>query len=197
MENEVKEPAPKFNYITPEEYLEMEVNSVEKHEYHRGEIFAMAGVSIEHNIISVNINGIAVNALRKKGCMLFGSNYRVHIPIGQLFTYPDFSIVCGPVKESKYTVNLVNPSVIIEILSASTNKYDRGGKFALYRSIKTLKEYLLIDPTSPWVELHTKQEDDNWLLKEFKFSHQQVHLNTIGISMYLKEIYQDIDFLNN
>ena len=194
MENEVKEPAPKFNYITPEEYLEMESNSIEKHEYYRGEIFAMAGASIQHNIISVNINGLAANALRKKGCMLFGSDYRVHIPMQQLFTYPDFSIVCGPVKESKYADNLVNPSVIIEILSASTIKYDRGSKFAFYRSINTLKEYLLIDSSSPWIELHTKQEDGRWILDEFRYSHQLIHLSTIGFSMYLKDIYQDVIF---
>ncbi|HEX2630226.1 MAG TPA: Uma2 family endonuclease [Chitinophagaceae bacterium] len=194
MENEVKEPAPKFNYITPEEYLEMEANSTEKHEYHRGEIFTMSGASIEHNIIAVNINGLAVNPLRKKGCMLFGSDYRVHIPLEQLFTYPDFSIVCGPVQESKYADNLINPSVIIEILSPSTKKYDRSGKFALYRSIRTLKEYLLIDSTSPWIELHTKQEDGRWILEEFRYSQERIHLSTVGITMCLKDIYQDISF---
>lgn len=126
--------------------------------------------------------------------MLFGSDLRIHIPLEQMFAYPDFSIVCGPVQNGKYADNLVNPTVIIETLSASTKKYDRSGKFRFYRSIKSLKEYLLIDSTAPLVELHTKQEDGRWLLTEFQFSHQLVHLNSVNISMYLKDIYQDIIF---
>src|SRR5882672_2474509 len=158
MENEVKEPAPKYNYISPEQYLVMERASEVKHEYHKGEVYAMSGASPEHNDIAYNINRLVAPFLHGKGCKLYGSDFRIHIPENELFTYPDFSIVCGKTETPDiYTDNLTNPTVIIEILSPSTKDYDRGTKFSLYRSIKTLKEYILIDSTSILVELFIRQ----------------------------------------
>ena len=126
MENEVKEPAPKFNYVSPEQYLEMERASEEKHEYYNGEVFLMSGASPAHNDICYNINRLIASPLHGKGCKLYGSDFRIHIPENSLFTYPDFSIVCGKTKTSEvYTDNLTNPAVIIEILSKSTRNYDR------------------------------------------------------------------------
>jgi Uma2 family endonuclease len=195
MENEVKEPAPKYNYISPEQYLEMERASETKHEYYNGEVFAMAGASVPHNEISFNINRLVASSAHDKGCKLFGSDFRIHIPERSLFTYPDFSIVCGKADTSKlYSDNLTNPSVIIEILSKSTKDYDRGTKFFLYRSIKSLKEYILIDSISVSIEKYTRQENNSWLLTEFNNLSDSFHITTIGVTLQLQDIYEDVNF---
>jgi Uma2 family endonuclease len=193
MENEVKEPAPKYNYISPEKYLEIERASEEKHEYFKGEVFAMSGASPQHNDITYNINRIIAPFIHGKGCKLYGSDFRVHIPKNTLYTYPDFTIVCGKAETSDvYTDNLTNPSVIIEILSKSTKDYDRGTKFNLYREINTLKEYILIDSTKISVEIFTKQDENNWNLKEFKNINDSFIITTIGLTFPLKEVYEDV-----
>jgi Uma2 family endonuclease len=195
MENEIKEPAPKYNYISPEQYLEMERVSEVKHEYSNGEIFAMAGASIPHNEISFNMNRLVASFAHDKGCKLFGSDFRIHIPERSLFTYPDFSIICGKADTSKlYTDNLTNPSAIIEILSKSTKDYDRGTKFFLYRSIMSLKEYILIDSTSVSVEIFTRQNDNSWILTEFKQLTDCFFIATIGLTLRLEDIYDDVIF---
>ena len=195
MENEVKEPAPKYNYVSPEQYLEMERASEEKHEYYNGEVFLMSGASPAHNDICYNINRLIASPLHGKGCKLYGSDFRIHIPENSLFTYPDFSIVCGKTKTSEvYTDNLTNPAVIIEILSKSTRNYDRGMKFAFYRSIKPLQEYILIDSTSVAVEIYIRQTDNSWLLKEYKQLSDSFFISTISLTLFLKDIYDDANF---
>lgn len=193
MENEVKEPAAKYNYISAEDYLAIERESKEKHEYFEGQIYAMAGASNEHNDITYNINRIVAPFLHGKGCKLYGSDFRVHIPANTLYTYPDFTIVCGKAETTDiYTDNLTNPTVIIEILSASTKDYDRGSKFMLYRSINSLKEYILIDSTRISVELYSKQEDGKWLLSEFKQLTESFIIATIDVTLQLKDVYEDV-----
>lgn len=193
MENEVKEPAPKYNYISPEKYLEIERAAEGKHEYYKGDVFAMSGASWEHNVISYNINRLISPFVHKKGCKLFGSDFRVHIPESSFFTYPDFTIVCEENLSSlMYADNLTSPNVIIEILSKSTKDYDRGTKFNLYRSIKTLKEYILIDSTSVSVELFSRKENDSWVLTEFKLMTDSFIISTIGLTLQLKDIYEDV-----
>lgn len=194
MENEVKEPAPKFNYVSPEQYLEMERASEEKHEYYKGEIYAMSGASRRHNFIAKNLNTLILPFLKDKSSDMFGSDLRVHIPENSLYTYPDFSIICGEwqtIDDEKDTVT--NPSVIIEILSKSTRDYDRGTKFTLYRSIKTLKEYILIDSTSVSVELFSRK-DEQWLLTEYKTLSSSFTISTIGLTIYIQHIYEGINF---
>jgi Uma2 family endonuclease len=194
MENEVKEPQPKYNYVSPEQYLEMERASEEKHEYYKGEVFAMSGASWNHNVIAKNINTLVLPFLTKSPCNMFGSDLRIHIPENSLYTYPDFSIICGEAKTTdEEKDNVTNPSVIIEILSKSTRDYDRGAKFSLYRSIKALKEYILIDSTSIFVELYIRQPDNNWLLKEYKQLTDSFYISTIGLSLFLKDIYEDVN----
>ena len=195
MENEVKEPAPKYNYISPEQYLEMERASQEKHEYYKGEVFAMSGASKTHNIIAKNLSTIILPFLKGKNCDMFGSDLRIHIPENSLYTYPDFSIICGEwetLDQEKDTVK--NPNAIIEVLSKSTEDYDRGGKFHLYRSIKTLKEYILIDSRNISAEIYTRQNDNSWLLKEYKQLSDSFFISTIGLTLFLKDIYDDVSF---
>ena len=195
MENEVKEPAPKYNYISPEHYLEMERASDTKHEYYKGEVFAMSGASLPHNDIFHNVYGALTFFLKGKGCKPYGSDLRIHIPKDSLYTYPDISIICGkPQTTDIFRDNIINPSVIIEILSKSTKDYDRGSKFTLYRSINTLKEYILIDSTSISVEIFTRQEDNSWRLTEFKQQSDNFTITTINLTLYLKDIYEDVSF---
>jgi Uma2 family endonuclease len=195
MENEVKEPAPKYNYVSPEEYLEMERASEEKHEYYNGEVFTMSGATIRHNSIVTNINGIIIPFLKGKNCKIFGSDLRIHIPVNTLYTYPDLSIICGkPETTDIYTDNVTNPSVIIEVLSKSTMNYDRGTKFYLYRSIRTLKEYITINSLSVSAEIYTRQKDNSWNLIEFKNLSDSFHIATIGLTLFLKDIYDDVSF---
>lgn len=195
MENEVKEPAPKYNYISPEHYLEMERASDTKHEYYKGEVFAMSGASLPHNDIFHNVYGALTFFLKGKGCKPYGSDLRIHIPKDSLYTYPDISIICGkPQTTDIFRDNIINPSVIIEILSKSTKDYDRGSKFTLYRSINTLKEYILIDSTSISVEIFTRQEDNSWRLTEFKQQSDSFTITTISLTLYLKDIYEDVSF---
>ena len=193
MENEVKEPGPKFNYVSPETYLAMERDSAEKHEYFNGEVYAMSGATPAHNDIAYNINRLIAPWLHGKGCKLYGSDFRIHIPESLLFTYPDFSIVCGKTETSDiYTDNLTNPTVIIEILSRSTRDYDRGTKFNLYRNIKTLHEYILVDSTKISVEHFTKQHDNSWNLMEYKQHTDSFVVSSIGLSLQLIDLYEDV-----
>ena len=195
MKNEVKEPAPKYNYISPEQYLEMERASETKNEYFNGEVFAMSGASLNHNIVVSTVNTIVLPFLKGKACNMFGSDLRIHIPKNSLYTYPDFSIICGkPEMTDDIKDTVINPSVIIEVLSKSTKDYDRGTKFNLYRSIKTLKEYVLIDSTSISVEVFTRQENNSWILTEFKQLSESFFITTIGLTLHLADIYEDVVF---
>jgi Uma2 family endonuclease len=141
---ECKEPALAYGrkHWSIDEYLEQEKSSDEKHEYFQGEVFAMAGATVQHNIIASTLLTELGSKLKGKGCQPFGSDLRIHIPANTLFTYPDVSVFFGE----------VNPLVIIEILSRSTKTYDRGDKFKFYRDIITLREYVLVDSESILVE---------------------------------------------
>src|SRR5215813_11045837 len=115
MENEVKESAPRYNYVSPDEYLTMERKSGEKHEYYKGNVYAMSGASIKHNDIFRNVYGALVHFLKGKNCTPYGSDLRIHIPSNSLYTYPDIPVICGkPETTDLYTDNVVNSSVIFE-----------------------------------------------------------------------------------
>ena len=191
---EVKEPAVAYgkNKYTIAEYLEMEEAATEKHEYYQGEIFAMSGSKVPHNIIAGNTFGSLIYKLKGKSCRPFNSNQRIHIEKNTLFTYPDISIICGEIITlNNDDCNVVNPTVIIEVLFPSTKDYDRGEKFKLYRDITTLKEYILIDSASINIEAFYINEHGNWELKEYKGIDETLYLQSIQISLELKEIYED------
>lgn len=195
MENEVNEPAVDYHkqMYTIAEYLERENLSDEKHEYFQGEIFAMAGASNAHNEIFTNVFIEVGIKLKGKPCRPFGSDKRLQIPENSLFTYPDISIYCNNLIESKDDTNTsVLPSVIIEILSASTKTYDRGNKFKLYRDIPSLKEYILIDSESIYIEAFYVNEKQNWELTEYKNIHQVLNFTSLGFEIPLLEIYNKV-----
>lgn len=190
---EVKEAAVSYNkqHYTIEEYLQMERASNVKHEYYQGEIFAMAGAGRRHNIIFSNTFGELCIQLKGNPCRPFGSDMRMHIPENTLFTYPDISIYCGDattIDQEEDTV--IQPTIIIEILSKSTRDYDRGTKFKLYRDIPTLKEYMLIDTEKIGIEVFRINAHNNWVLQEYKTLQLTVQLPTVGVSFLIQDIYK-------
>lgn len=190
--NEVKEPAVAYEKqkYTIEEYLQMERASEVKHEYYQGEIFAMAGASNRHNVISSNLIAELHSRLKTSPCFPYGSDMRIHIPENTLFTYPDISIICGEIKTfDKDKDTALQPIILIEILSKTTRDYDRGGKFKLYRDIPTIKEYMLVDSENIGVEIFRKNEHNHWELEEYKNLKEIVSLPAIGVSVSMKDIY--------
>jgi Uma2 family endonuclease len=179
--------------ISIEEYLEMENASLEKHEYYKGEVFAMSGAKLPHVKITGNFFNALANKLKGKKCQPFNSDLRIHIPTNTLFTYPDISIICGEVitlNNDEY--NVLNPSVIIEVLSPKTKNYDRGEKFKLYRDIETLKEYILVDSQSVHIETFRLNENKRWELEEYNDVNNYLEIKAINESILISELYEGV-----
>lgn len=195
---EVKEPAPAYDKkrYSIEEYLEMEQDSDIKHEYYRGEIFAMAGAKVVHNrIVSNALIGLGIK-LKSSSCNPFNSDQRIHIPENTLFTYPDISIICGDINTlNNDGWNVLNPTVLIELLSPSTKNYDKGEKFTLYRQISSLKEYILIDSENIFIEAFRINERNHWELEEYKNIQEVLSIKAINVSISINEIYEGVDSL--
>ncbi len=195
MENEVNEPALKYNYTTAEEYLEMERTSQEKHELHHGTVITMTGASLKHNQIVRNLIVNIGSYLKGKSCNIYSSDLRTKIPSKDSFTYPDIIIVCGePELLDDHFDTLLNPSVIIEVLSPSTEKYDRGFNFFFYMQIPSLKEYIMIDSTSINVHTSRKQNDSSWKFEELTDSNTSLIINTIKYAILINDIYDEVKF---
>ncbi len=152
----------------------------------------MSGAGARHNIISVNILILLGNALKGKGCRPYGSDMRIHIPENTLFTYPDISVICGEVKSIKEDKNTATqPTAIFEILSPSTNNYDRGIKFMLYRAIPSLKDYILVDSQSIHVEHFTINKEGLWQLEEYNMLQHEVVIESLHVRLLLEQLYED------
>jgi Uma2 family endonuclease len=190
---EIKEPAHAYEkkFYSIEEYLQVENEAVEKHEYYRGEIFAMSGAGARHNIIYINIIALLYNSLKGKSCQPFGSDMRIHIPENTLFSYPDISVICGDIINTEEDENsATNPTVIFEILSPSTRNYDRGVKFMLYRAIPTLKEYILVEAESIHIEQFAINKGGFWQLQEYSNPEDQLILESLDLQLLISDIYE-------
>ncbi|WP_431294737.1 Uma2 family endonuclease [Pedobacter sp. P26] len=197
MDEIVNEPVVAYQkrYYTVEEYLEMEKVSTEKHEYFQGEIFTMSGAGDNHNEIFSNVFGEIGNKLKGKPCRPYGSDKRMNIPENTLFTYPDISIYCNGLIHSKFDDDTsISPTVIIEILSPSTKNYDQGKKFNLYKDIPSLKEYIMIDSESVWVQAFYIDDENNWKLNEHKKISDTLSLISMGFDLALSDIYYYVTF---
>lgn len=174
---------------TPAEYLALERSSPQRHELLDGEIFAMAGASFEHDKIVANIVGELRSALRDRPCDVTPPDLRVHVPATGLYTYPDVTVLCrDPLFEGDLRDTLLNPTVIVEVLSESTEGYDRGKKFRNYRSIASFREYVLVAQDAVSVERYTRGEDGVWSLHE-SGAWERFVLASIGGSIAVDEIY--------
>ncbi|MGD9561720.1 MAG: Uma2 family endonuclease [Pyrinomonadaceae bacterium] len=188
-------PNPLPNIMTPEEFLAFERASDEKHEYRDGEVVLMSGAKLNHNRISTNLTGLLWQGLKGKDCENYSNDLRVWVPKSRLYTYPDGIVVCGePQFLDDEFDTLLNPVLIFEILSESTESYDRGRKFKNYRSIDSLKEYVLISQTSPSIEKYTKHGDGFWMLSEASGIDSNITFESIDCTLSLTDIYDKVSF---
>ncbi|HWQ31771.1 MAG TPA: Uma2 family endonuclease [Blastocatellia bacterium] len=186
---------PKHRY-TLEEYIELDKNSEERYEYFDGEVFAMAGGTINHGRISSNVHFALRQRLAGKGCEAFTAETRIRVPAALPYRYPDVSVVCGPVKieEIQGQEMLVNPVLLVEVLSTSTAAYDHGDKFSAYQSIESFREYLLISQERPHVVQYVRQPDNRWLRAEVSGLNGILTLESLDLTLPLSEIYEQVDF---
>lgn len=190
---EIREPVSAYKKVSIQEYLEAENAATEKHEYYQGEVFAMSGAKVSHNMISGNLLMALGIKLKGKNCRPFNSDQRIHIPTNTLFTYPDISVICGDVMTlDNDDYNVLNPTVIIEVLSRSTKNYDRGEKFKLYRDIKTLREYILVDSESIHIEVFRLNANGHWELEEYKTAEDTIRIKAIDETLTVAEIYDGV-----
>ncbi|MDI6794971.1 MAG: Uma2 family endonuclease [bacterium] len=187
---------PNKQIYTAEEYFDMEKLSEYKSEYFYGEIFAMAGGTPNHNRITINLAGTLNAAFKDKFCEAFASDLRVQVEKGRHYTYPDVVVVCGELEfAEKRKDTIINPVIIMEVLSDSTKDYDRGTKFTVYRNIKTLQDYILIDQDIVHIEYFSKKEDGTWRLQEYFNMEEVLTLESIQVKISIKEIYNRVSLI--
>ncbi|TVP59720.1 MAG: Uma2 family endonuclease [Nodularia sp. (in: Bacteria)] len=182
-------------YYTPEEYLALEEAADYKSEYIDGEIIPMAGGTIDHNQISLNLSSELNFAFKRQNYRVFMGDVRLWIAQKRIYTYPDVMILADePEFFNNRKDTIVNPQVIIEVLSKSTKGYDRESKFEAYRTIPTFQEYLLIDQTRIRVEQFSKTGKKQWSLREYDEEDQAIALNTIPFEISLQDLYNKVKF---
>jgi Uma2 family endonuclease len=188
--------SPAQQHYTPEEYLALERQAECKSEYYAGEILAMAGASRWHNLVVANVIGELRSQLKGRPCTTYPSDMRVKISPTGLYTYPNVTVVCGEAQfEDHQQDTLLNPTLIVEVLSESTEAYDRGDKFAHYRKLASLTQYVLITQTKPHVGHYVRQADHRWLLAEADSLSDSVHLPSIDCHLALAEVYDKVDIV--
>lgn len=181
--------------LTPEEYLAFERKAEFKSEYFAGEMFAMAGATRAHNLIVLNVSSTLRQELRRRPCEVYPTDMRVKVSPAGLYTYPDVTVVCGkPQFEDENEDVLLNPLVLVEVLSESTEDYDRGRKFEHYRKVDSLREYVLIEQDRPHVMRFERQQDNTWVLWETDRMEETLKLPAIGCDLPLAEIYEKVEF---
>lgn len=181
--------------LTAEEYLAVERKAEFKSEFFDGEMFAMSGASFRHGRLGANLLGALQNALRRNKCTAVSSDVRISVRPKGAYCYPDATIVCD---EPRFIDNefdtLLNPAVIFEILSPSTEAYDRGFKFENYRTIESLQEYVLISQDRIHVDVYRRQPGNSWVLSEAKSLEEAVELHTAGVTLSLADLYDRVRF---
>ncbi len=180
--------------FTPEEYMELEEQALEKCEYIDGFIYAMSGSTPKHALITANVIGNLVPGLKKGSCHVYSGDLKIASDMRGHFTYPDAVVVCGkPRFHDKFQNVLLNPTVIIEVLSPSTEAYDRGDKFKRYRRIGSLTDYLLIAQDQPLVE-HFSKQTDGWVMQDADKLSGKIKLKTLKMTLALTDLYDGIEF---
>ncbi|PZV13765.1 MAG: hypothetical protein DCF22_10245 [Leptolyngbya sp.] len=184
----------KQKIYTPEEYLSLEETAEFRSEYWNGEIVPMTGGSFDHNTLFVNFCALLKFASRSKDFTVRAGDMRVWIPRYRLYVYPDVYVIQGqPIFQENRKDVVLNPKLIIEILSKSTQDYDKTDKFRYYRSIPEFQEYLLVNQYERYIEHHTKT-DDGWVLREYELDSAIIHLSSIGVEIAISDIYEGVTF---
>ena len=186
------QPAKRF---TQREYLELERHAEFKSEFFQGEMFAMSGGTPLHSQIATNLAAEFRNRLKGRPCIPYNSDLRLKVETTGLLTYPDLSVVCGPLQLATGTDDtVVNPTVIVEVLSDSTEAYDRGKKFENYRLMPSLREYLLVSQKEPRIDQFIRQENEQWLLREAAGLEATLALPALEIKISLAEVFAGVEF---
>lgn len=179
--------------LTAAEYLAIERQAAGRSEFLDGETFAMSGASRRHNLICVNVAAELRNQLRDRPCEVYAADMRVKVAATGLYTYPDVVVVCGePEFEDAELDTLLNPTLLVEVLSKSTADYDRGGKFEHYRRLPSLREYLLVAQDRPQLAHYVRHGDASWLLSEATDPAGRMDLPSIGCTLNLGEVYAKV-----
>jgi len=178
-------------HFSHEEYFALEEQEQIRYEYMAGEVFAMTGGTVKHSLISVNCLSSLANLFKNTQCNVFNSDLKLKIPEHDKFCYPDVMLLYKDTSQSNF---IEEPELIIEVLSESTESYDRGLKFEHYRSIKKLKYYLLVSQERVHVELYFRQDEKHWILSEFTEMDESIKLDKWQMNLPLSEIYYHIDF---
>ncbi len=180
------------------DYLEMERAAEIRHEFHSGEIFAMAGGTRNHALLGNAINTELNLVCRGTTCRAFNGDMRIRIESHNRFLYPEASVVCGPITSSPYDKDsITNPMLIAEVLSESTEAYDRGEKFRLYRTLPSLQEYVLIDQNRPLVEVFSRREEDIWEMVVYTGLEARVSLRSLSAEIALADLYRNVEWEEN
>lgn len=180
---------------TPDEYLALERTANHKSEFYKGRIFAMAGANERHNLIAGNLHAFLRSQLRSHGCKPYIADMKVLVPDTGLYTYPDVSVACGEIRfRDERNDILLNPCVLIEVLSKSTETRDRGWKFQNYWNIPSLVDYVLVSQDTPLVEQFIRKTDDIWTFRRYSGLDAFLELNAVACRVPLREIYLDVSF---
>ncbi len=187
-------PATQKQFVSSEEYLSFERKADIRNEYHRGQIFSMARASRNHNRIITNISTSLDLQLKKRNCNNYSNDMRINVQNGERYLYPDIVVTCGTeVFEDDNSDTLLNPIVLIEVLSSSTEAYDRGSKFLYYQTIEYLQEYVLISQQPFRIESYYKQENSTWGYRSFNTLPEQIKLKSINCILDTDDVYFKVD----
>jgi Uma2 family endonuclease len=181
-------------FLTPEQYLEIERKAECKSEYFNGEMFAMSGASRQHNTLTVNLTVTLARQARSGGCHFFANDMRVRVTPTGLYTYPDIVVTCSKPQFIDASIDtLLNPTFLVEVLSPSTEAYDRGRKFDHYQTLASLSQYLLIAQDRIHADLFTRQPDGGWLLTGISKLEDTLDLRSIGCQLRMADLYEDVE----
>lgn len=187
-------PQPK-RHVSEQEYLDFEQASLRKHEYLDGEIYLMTGGTAAHNLLAVNVQSALHAQLRQRSCRVYNSDQRIKVMATGLHTYPDVTVVCGQAQFlDRPRLTLINPTVIVKVLSPSTERYDRGMKFQHYRTIPTLQDYILVAQDNQRIEHYIRQPTGEWLLREAVGLAAQITIQSIDCILMLEDVYEKVEF---
>jgi Uma2 family endonuclease len=180
---------------TADEYLDLELNAAERHEYTDGEISPMAGGLPNHNKIAGNLYANLLFALKRQPYEVYVTDQRLWIPRKRIYTYPDVMVMAQPIAYAEGRRDtLINPILVAEVLSDSTQDYDQGGKFAAYRTISTVQDYLLISQTSLSVQHYVKTATRRWTLAEYEEAHEVIPISSLGCDLIVGDLYDKVEF---
>lgn len=183
------------SYLTAEEYLFLERQAETKSEYIDGEMVAMTGGTSRHGLVTINLGAELRQHLKQRPCRVYSGDVRIKILAAGVYYYPDLSVVCGePLFEDGNDDNLLNPILIVEVLSPSTESYDRGGKFQSYQTLQSLQEYVLVSQNQPRIEHFLRQDGHVWLYTDVAGLDSTVSLSSVGCQIPLAEIYHKVEF---